>query len=136
MLHRAVLGSLERFLSVYIEHTAGWFPVWLAPEQVVLVTVSDKHLEYAEVARRRAPRSRACAPEVDPSNDKLTARRSAPPRSCARRTSAVIGDKEVLNEESLILHVDATIRSAPTATWTSNPNQPANPRPGGARHRR
>ncbi len=42
MVHKAILGSIERFLSVYIEHTAGKFPVWLAPEQVRLVTVNQE----------------------------------------------------------------------------------------------
>lgn len=42
MIHCALLGSLERFLSVYIEHTAGRFPVWLAPEQVRLITVNQE----------------------------------------------------------------------------------------------
>ena len=50
MLHRAILGSLERFMGVYIEHVAGAFPVWLAPEQVSLVTVSEKQVEYATEA--------------------------------------------------------------------------------------
>jgi len=47
MIHFALAGSLERFLSVYIEHTAGAFPLWLAPEQVWIVPVSDKFVEYA-----------------------------------------------------------------------------------------
>jgi threonyl-tRNA synthetase len=52
MIHKALLGSIERFLSVYIEHTAGWFPFWLAPEQVRILTVNDAAKEYAdEVAR-------------------------------------------------------------------------------------
>jgi threonyl-tRNA synthetase len=42
MVHKAILGSIERFLSVYIEHTAGRFPVWLAPEQVRLLTVNQE----------------------------------------------------------------------------------------------
>jgi threonyl-tRNA synthetase len=42
MIHKALLGSIERFLSVYIEHTAGRFPVWLAPEQVRLVSVNQE----------------------------------------------------------------------------------------------
>lgn len=46
MIHFALLGSIERFLSVYIEHTAGAFPVWLAPEQVRVLPVSDKFAEY------------------------------------------------------------------------------------------
>lgn len=50
MIHCALLGSIERFLSVYIEHTAGKFPVWLAPEQVRIATVNqeDKTVEFAE----------------------------------------------------------------------------------------
>ena len=41
MIHAAIMGSIDRFLSIYIEHTAGNFPVWLAPEQVRLITVSE-----------------------------------------------------------------------------------------------
>src|SRR5690606_5539430 len=50
MIHCALLGSIERFLSVYIEHTAGKFPVWLAPEQVRLITVNqeEKTVEFAQ----------------------------------------------------------------------------------------
>ena len=50
MLHRAVLGSLERFFAVYLEHVAGSFPVWLAPEQVCVLTVSEKFDAYAREA--------------------------------------------------------------------------------------
>jgi threonyl-tRNA synthetase len=50
MLHRAILGSVERFMGVYIEHCAGAFPVWLAPEQVALLTVSEKQAEFAREA--------------------------------------------------------------------------------------
>ena len=46
MIHHATLGSIERFLSVFIEHTAGWFPFWCAPEQVRIVTVNDGVLDY------------------------------------------------------------------------------------------
>ncbi len=47
MIHRAVLGSYERFLVLLIEHFAGAFPVWLAPEQTWILPISDKHIEYA-----------------------------------------------------------------------------------------
>lgn len=46
MIHHATLGSIERFLSVFIEHTAGWFPFWCAPEQVRVITVNDSVAEY------------------------------------------------------------------------------------------
>lgn len=52
MIHCALLGSIERFLSVFIEHTAGWFPFWAAPEQIRILTINDTVMEYAhEVAR-------------------------------------------------------------------------------------
>lgn len=47
MLHRALLGSLERFMGILIEHTAGAFPVWLAPVQVVVIPIADRHVDYA-----------------------------------------------------------------------------------------
>jgi len=46
MIHCALLGSIERFMSVFIEHTAGWFPLWAAPEQVRVLTINDTVLDY------------------------------------------------------------------------------------------
>ena len=48
MIHHATLGSIERFMSVFIEHTAGWFPFWTAPEQVRVLTVNDQVKEYVQ----------------------------------------------------------------------------------------
>ncbi len=48
MLHRVILGAVERFMGVLIEHYAGAFPVWLSPTQSILLTVTDKHVPYAE----------------------------------------------------------------------------------------
>ena len=48
MIHHATLGSIERFLSVFIEHTGGWFPFWCAPEQVRIVTVNDTVSDYVD----------------------------------------------------------------------------------------
>jgi threonyl-tRNA synthetase len=47
MLHRAILGSLERFIGVYLEHTAGHFPTWMAPMQVALLNITDRQIDYA-----------------------------------------------------------------------------------------
>jgi threonyl-tRNA synthetase len=47
MVHRALLGSIERFMGVLIEHYGGAFPVWLAPVQAVVIPIADRHLEYA-----------------------------------------------------------------------------------------
>ena len=56
MIHKALLGSVERFLSVYIEHTAGKFPVWMAPEQLRIITVNqtDKIVDYATSFMQKA----------------------------------------------------------------------------------
>ena len=48
MIHSALLGSIERFLSVFIEHTAGWFPFWIAPEQVRILTINNTVEDYVD----------------------------------------------------------------------------------------
>ena len=48
MIHRAPFGSMERFVAVLLEHCAGNLPVWLAPDQVAILPIADKHVEYAE----------------------------------------------------------------------------------------
>ncbi len=70
MLHRAVFGTFERFLSVYLEHVGGNFPVWLAPTQAIVLTVSEKSEEYGRdvLARLKAKGLRI---EADFSSDKL-----------------------------------------------------------------
>ncbi|MBR6166414.1 threonine--tRNA ligase [Candidatus Saccharibacteria bacterium] len=52
MIHCALVGSIERFMSVLIEHTAGWFPFWMAPEQVRVLTINDSVADYAEKIRK------------------------------------------------------------------------------------
>ena len=53
MLHRAILGSIERFLAILIEHYAGALPLWLAAVQVVVIPIADRHLAYAEQVAAR-----------------------------------------------------------------------------------
>ena len=53
MIHRAPFGSLERFVAVLIEHTAGRFPLWLTPDQAVVLPISDKYNDYAQQVRER-----------------------------------------------------------------------------------
>ena len=48
MIHRAPFGSMERFIAVLLEHTGGNFPLWLTPEQVILLPISDKYQKYSE----------------------------------------------------------------------------------------
>ena len=52
MLHRVAFGSIERFIGILIEQFAGAFPLWLAPVQVEVIPVSERHLEYAAKVRR------------------------------------------------------------------------------------
>jgi threonyl-tRNA synthetase len=73
MIHRAPLGSLERFCGVLIEHYAGAFPLWLAPEQVRLLPISDKHLAYAERIRDDL-RKEKIRVSLDQSSDKIGAK--------------------------------------------------------------
>lgn len=70
MLHRAILGSLERFIGILIEHYAGFFPLWLAPVQVVVLNITDSQAEYARdvVASLQAAGLRA---ESDLRNEKI-----------------------------------------------------------------
>ncbi len=73
MIHAAIMGSIERFLSIIIEHFGGAFPVWLSPVQVKVLPISDKHLEYAErvVGKLRAAGARV---ELDDRAERLSAK--------------------------------------------------------------
>src|SRR5436190_2205093 len=53
MLHRAIVGSMERFIGILIEHYAGAFPLWLAPQQVVVMNITERHAAYAESVAKR-----------------------------------------------------------------------------------
>jgi threonyl-tRNA synthetase len=70
MLHRAVLGSLERFIALYTERTGGDFPLWLAPLQVLVLPITDRHLAYARSVERRLAQAGLRA-AVDERNEKL-----------------------------------------------------------------
>ncbi len=73
MVHRALLGSIERFFGILIEHYAGAFPLWLAPEQVRILPISDKALDYAKKVQA-ALRAEGLRVDVDASPDKLGAK--------------------------------------------------------------
>jgi threonyl-tRNA synthetase len=73
MIHRALYGSMERFVAVMIEHYAGAFPAWLSPVQVVMIPVADRHLDYArEVAGQL--RAHGLRVAVDDSNNRMGAK--------------------------------------------------------------
>lgn len=73
MVHRALLGSIERFFGILIEHYAGAFPLWLAPEQVRVLPISDKAMDYAKKVQT-ALRAAAFRVDVDVSAEKLGAK--------------------------------------------------------------
>jgi len=73
MLHRAILGSLERFLGVYIEHTGGRFPLWLAPVQAVVIPIADRHADYAWQVRE-ALSAAGLRAEVNDGGDRMGAK--------------------------------------------------------------
>lgn len=96
MLHRVILGSLERFLGVLIEHYAGAFPVWLAPIQAMIVTVTDSQQEFATSVRERLLAA-GMRVELDDRNEKLGFKiREAQVQKVPYML--VIGDKEVAAE--------------------------------------
>lgn len=70
MIHRAILGSLERFIGVYLEHTGGHLPLWLAPTQVKILNVTDRQSEYAEKIIKQL-KSRGMRAVFDQRNEKL-----------------------------------------------------------------
>ena len=53
VIHRAIFGSFERFIAMLIEHYAGAFPLWLAPVQMIVLPIADRHVAYAQGVRQR-----------------------------------------------------------------------------------
>ena len=95
MLHRAVLGSLERFIALYLEHTGGDFPLWLAPVQVVVATVTDRAAEYGRRVRDTLAAAGVRA-ELDDRSEKLGFKvREAELQKVP--IVAVLGDQELQN---------------------------------------
>ena len=92
VIHRAMLGSLERFLGVIIEHYGGAFPVWLAPVQAEIIPIADRHLAYAEQARERLEAAGVRA-HVDARGERMNAKiRDAQLQKTPYML--VVGDKE------------------------------------------
>jgi threonyl-tRNA synthetase len=73
MLHRAILGSSERFMMVLIEHFAGNFPTWLNPVQVKVLPITEKHLEYAKSVVEKLKKA-GIRVELDDRNERLQAK--------------------------------------------------------------
>jgi threonyl-tRNA synthetase len=96
MIHRALLGSMERFMGVLIEHFAGAFPVWLAPVQAVLIPIADRHYEYAHKVADNL-RQAGLRVEVDQRGERMNAKiRDAQNQKIP--FMLVIGDREAESE--------------------------------------
>lgn len=93
MIHRVVYGSIERFIGILIEHYAGVFPVWIAPVQVKILTITDKHGEYA-CALEREMFAQGIRAEVDDRNEKIGYKIREAQMSKAPYI-IVVGDKEM-----------------------------------------
>jgi threonyl-tRNA synthetase len=93
MLHRAILGSLERFYGVYLEHTGGAFPTWLAPVQAVILPVTDRAMEHAEKLQSRLFDA-GVRVEIDRRNEKI-GKKIAESQTQKIPYSLVVGDREV-----------------------------------------
>jgi threonyl-tRNA synthetase len=97
MIHRALMGSFERFIGILVEHYAGEFPLWLAPLQVLVLPIADRHLEYARDVER-ALRDAGVRAEVDDRAESIGKKiregelRKAP-------YMLVVGDREVESRE-------------------------------------
>ncbi|MGC9399455.1 MAG: threonine--tRNA ligase [Anaerolineae bacterium] len=95
MVHRALLGSIERFFGILVEHYAGAFPVWLAPEQVRLIPIADRHVDYAKEVEAQLRQAHLRA-KVDASSNRMGAKiREAQLQKVPYML--VVGDREVEN---------------------------------------
>lgn len=93
MIHAAIMGSIERFLSIYIEHTSGNFPLWLAPEQIRVIPVSDIHNEYAKHVHAEL-KGIGIRSSLDDSNDSM-GKKIRGAKKDRLPYFVVVGDKEV-----------------------------------------
>jgi threonyl-tRNA synthetase len=102
MVHRALVGSIERFVGVLIENFGGQFPLWLAPQQVVLLPITDRHHDFAKevLSALKSHRIRA---EVDERNEKVGFKiREAEMQKIPYML--IIGDREVENRQVSVRH--------------------------------
>lgn len=110
MVHRALLGSLERFFGVLVEHYGGAFPVWLSPVQVALIPIADRHVEYARkvAAELQATGLRV---EIDESGERMQSKiRGAQMQKIPYML--VVGDREVDAQQVNLRVRDGTVPGA------------------------
>lgn len=104
MLHRAILGSIERFIGILIENFKGKFPFWLAPDQIRILPIAENHIEYAKNVRKTL-QNFGFRVSIDASNEPLGARIK---QSRLERVNhlAIIGENEIKNSSIMIRKSD------------------------------
>lgn len=109
MIHFALAGALERFLSVYIEHTAGAFPLWLAPLQLSLLPIADRHTQYAQQVASIF-NEKGIRTDVNVDKETLQAKIRA---ATLQKTPfmGIIGDRELANSEKQIANGLISVRT-------------------------
>lgn len=97
MIHRAILGSIERFIGIMLEHYQGWLPTWLAPEQLRIIPVSEKNMDYARYVynniKEAFPEARI---KIDDSSE--TVAKKVRNATVERVPVAIVGDKEEVEQ--------------------------------------
>ena len=118
MIHRALLGSMERFAGILIEHYAGRFPVWLAPVQAIVLPVSDKHVEYAERVAAKL-REAGVRVELDARSESVGKKIRAAELGCFPYM-LVVGDRELeAGAVSVRSHAEGELGAMPVADFAA-----------------
>ncbi len=118
MIHAAIMGSFERFMSIMLEHLGGAFPTWLSPVQVQVLPVSEKHNEYAQSIFEKL-REGGIRVEIDESNETLGKKvRDAKIQKIPYLL--VVGDKEVESKEVTVESRNEKLGTMPLANFISN----------------
>ena len=114
MIHRALLGSFERFIGILIEHYAGEFPLWLAPVQAVVLPIADRHADYAREVERGC--ARGVRAEVDDRSESVGRKiRDAELRKVPYML--VVGDREAERARSRCAATARATRGRPDRRW-------------------
>jgi len=116
VVHRVIYGTLERFIGILIEHTAGAFPVWLAPVHAMIIPIADRHIDYASKVQATL-REAGIRAEIDAGNERMNAKiRDAQLQKFPYML--IVGDKEVeADAVSVRLRTNVDLKSMPLAQF-------------------
>ncbi|MGM5484576.1 MAG: threonine--tRNA ligase [Nanobdellota archaeon] len=108
MLHRAIYGSFERFLGILVEHYAGKFPLWISPNQVKLMPIADRHLDYAKELRKEM-KANGLRVSIDDRSESMNKKvRDAQSENC--NLMLTLGDKEKENGTVSVRTLDGHVK--------------------------